>query len=196
MLFSPVSYILWRTSSTGLISRAPTQCWRFLSIAAEPLIKPVRIINQPAGMQFSISRKAATRLADIYKDSKEVLKISVESGGCHGFQYNMRLVPEKKVDTALDAPKQNPRHAQEDVKEKDSGDSDDFDDDFEANKKVVFILPDSEAKVVIDENSLKILNKTTLTYSTELIGSTFKISGGNMKSSCGCGSSFDVDLEN
>lgn len=161
----------------------------------EQIIKPVRIINQPLGSEILISERAFKRLADIYRESQEVLKVAVESGGCHGFQYNMTLIPNAQVEKEiieLEKGKESAVPVHESAKEEDS---DDFDEEFEDNKDVIFVLPEDGGKVVVDENSLKILNKTTLTYSTELIGSTFKIAGGKMKSSCGCGSSFDVDPE-
>lgn len=180
--------MLWRAYSyrvaSGLARRPVRQQFRFYS-ASEALVKPERIINQPPGSQILISEAAFKRLATIYRKSHEVLKISVESGGCHGFQYNMKLLPDSEVE------KQVADQGKQDSKEE--RDDEDFDDDFVDNKEVVFVLPNNGGKVVVDENSLKILNQTTLTYSTELIGSTFKIGGGNLKSSCGCGSSFDVE---
>lgn len=53
--------------------------------------------------------------------------------------------------------------------------------------------PDS-AKVVMDESSLELLKGSTVDYTTELIGSQFKIVGNpRAKSSCGCGTSFDIE---
>ncbi|CCF59502.1 hypothetical protein KAFR_0H00920 [Kazachstania africana CBS 2517] len=139
------------------------------------LIQPQKIINKPSDLNLAISARAAWRLAQIYDASKEILKVGVESGGCHGYQYNLNLVPDS--DTAHLVQKEK---------------IDEFDDDNVKN--VVFILPNGEGKIVIDENSLKILNNTTLEYTTELIGSSFKIANGQLKSSCGCGSSFDLDM--
>lgn len=51
-----------------------------------------------------------------------------------------------------------------------------------------------EAKVVMDEASLDLLKGSTVDYTTELIGSQFKIVGNpRAKSSCGCGTSFDIE---
>lgn len=159
--------------------------------SGEQIVKPVRIINQPAGSEMHISERAFKRLSEIYRESKEVLKIAVESGGCHGFQYNMSLIPDAEAEKRIGEVETGATETATRLEE----DRDEFDDDFKDNKEVVFVLPEEGGKVLVDENSLKILNKTTLTYSTELIGSTFKITGGNLKSSCGCGSSFDVDTE-
>lgn len=103
----------------------------------------------------------------------------------------MKLLPDGQAVNEAAEQAEHPNKAQQQPKEKE--DDEDFDDDLSENKEVVFVLPEDGGKVVVDENSLKILDQTTLTYSSELIGSTFKITGGNMKSSCGCGSSFDVE---
>jgi len=55
-------------------------------------------------------------------------------------------------------------------------------------------LEHGEAKVVMDEASLDLLKGSTIDYTTELIGSQFKIVGNpRAKSSCGCGTSFDIE---
>ena len=52
---------------------------------------------------------------------------------------------------------------------------------------------DGNAKVVMDEPSLELLSGSTVDYTTELIGSQFKIvDNPRATSSCGCGTSFDV----
>lgn len=143
----------------------------------EHTIIPCTVINKKHGLNMNITERAASRLGEIFKDSKEILKVGVESGGCHGFQYVLKLINENEIYST----------------NKNSSDIDEFT-DKNLDKNVIFVLPHGKGKVVIDEDSLKILNKTTLTYTTELIGSSFKIDGGNMKSSCGCGSSFDIDV--
>lgn len=50
-----------------------------------------------------------------------------------------------------------------------------------------------EAKVVMDGPSLELLHGSTVDYTTELIGSQFKIvDNPRATSNCGCGTSFDV----
>ena len=44
--------------------------------------------------------------------------------------------------------------------------------------------------IVIDKSSLKILEGSSVDFSEELIGTSFKISNPKTKSSCGCGISF------
>lgn len=51
------------------------------------------------------------------------------------------------------------------------------------------------ALVVMDEPSLELLSGSTVDYTTELIGSQFKIvDNPRASSNCGCGTSFDVSL--
>ena len=48
-------------------------------------------------------------------------------------------------------------------------------------------------KVVMDEPSLELLKGSNIDYTMELIGSQFKVTGiPGAKSSCGCGTSFDI----
>ncbi|GAV53406.1 hypothetical protein ZYGR_0AI06900 [Zygosaccharomyces rouxii] len=186
--------MLGRLGASRLLARSSclTARWYAAMSANEALVKPARIVNFLPGKQFEISQRAADRLNSIYKESKEVLRIKVESGGCHGFQYNLKLIPDSQVQRSIHE-LENDKRQEGAAEAEDEAEAEDFDEDFESNKDVIFVLPGNGAKVVLDESTLNILNKTTLTYTTELIGSTFKIEGGNMKSSCGCGSSFDVE---
>ncbi|KAG0668582.1 hypothetical protein C6P45_004553 [Maudiozyma exigua] len=173
-IISPIAYKIGRRYITNLETLDPS----------EKLITPSKIINKINELNLSISDRAASRLSQIYKDSQEVLKVGIESGGCHGFQYTLQLIPETQVDLSTGEMKGTTK----------TPEKDEFDDD--ANSKMtIFEVNENSGKVVIDPKSLKILNNTVLTYTKELIGSSFKISGGSLKSSCGCGSSFDVDVD-
>ena len=49
------------------------------------------------------------------------------------------------------------------------------------------------AKVIVDETSLALLNGSHIDFSSELIGSSFKIlENPQAASGCGCGTSFDL----
>lgn len=91
------------------------------------------------------------------------LRVTVESGGCHGFQYLMSL-----TDTAKISPKDD----------------------------TVFETSDGTgAKLVMDEPSLELLKGSRVDYTSELIGSQFKIvDNPAATSSCGCGTSFDIKI--
>ncbi|CEP61534.1 Isa2p LALA0_S03e05006g [Lachancea lanzarotensis] len=166
---------------------------RFNSSASlDNFASPSKIINAQDNLSINITQRAANRLAEIAKESNEALRVCVESGGCHGFQYNLKLI--KKDDIRLNGSSSSPQPTKATETDEFDQDFEENDAEFESDQDTVFELPNNGGQVVLDEKSLKILNNTTLTYSTELIGSTFKIMGGNMKNSCGCGSSFDVEL--
>lgn len=97
------------------------------------------------------------------RDSKPdlALRVAVESGGCHGFQYLMSLTDINAISTADDT---------------------------------IFMRMDgSNAKIVMDGPSLELLRGSKIDYTTELIGSQFKVVGNPAaSSSCGCGTSFDI----
>jgi iron-sulfur cluster assembly accessory protein len=123
-------------------------------------------------MTINITPRAAHRLQAISETDHNpdlALRVSVESGGCHGFQYLMSLVNTSDIDASEDTLFEN-----EEVARK-GGEG------------------EYKAKVVIDEPSLELLNGSSIDYTMELIGSQFKVTGiPGAKSSCGCGTSFDV----
>ena len=62
----------------------------------------------------------------------------------------------------------------------------------------IFVAEDEagtgKAEVVMDSASLELLRGSTVDFRTELLGSQFVIVGNpRAKSSCGCGTSFDVE---
>ncbi|KXG54101.1 FeS cluster insertion protein [Penicillium griseofulvum] len=98
------------------------------------------------------------------------LRITVTSGGCHGFQYLMSLEGASKIDPEEDTVFEGEPDASEAATES-----------------------AGQAKVVMDEPSLELLHGSTVDYTTELIGSQFKIvDNPRATSNCGCGTSFDV----
>ena len=113
-------------------------------------------------LRVNMTETAAKKLAEVREEDKRpdmVLRIHVESGGCHGFQYVFQL-PDAS-----------------DIKETDS------------------IFERDGSRVVIDHRSLRILRDATIDYATELIGSQFKVQSPHTSSSCGCGSSFSLDVD-
>lgn len=113
-------------------------------------------------LRINITERASQKLNEIKQtDNKpnQVLRIIVESGGCHGFQYIFGLKDASDIDATKDS-----------VFERDG------------------------AKVVVDGTSLEILQDSSIDYTTELIGSQFKVvDSPYATSSCGCGSSFSID---
>lgn len=102
------------------------------------------------------------------------LRIQVESGGCHGFQYLMSLTTLPPLDS-------------QSIPEAEKAGSLGEDD-------TVFAAHDgSGAKIVMDGPSLELLTGSKVDFTMELIGSQFKIVDNPLAtSSCGCGTSFDI----
>ncbi|KAL0931062.1 iron-sulfur cluster assembly accessory protein [Colletotrichum truncatum] len=135
-------------------------------------------------MVLEITDRAGKRLADIMKKDNNpnlALKIQVESGGCHGFQYLMSLVTLPGTENAEDWSK---------VVGEDDTVFQYLPDDADASS-ATFGGP----KVVIDEPSLDLLKGSKVDFTMELIGSQFKITDNPYAtSSCGCGTSFDIKI--
>lgn len=143
-------------------------------------------------MSLEITPRAAKRLSEIMaKDNNPqlALRIQVESGGCHGFQYLMRLVtlpptlptgPAGASTTTSGDQEQEPVVGEDDT---------------------VFYFaqgsadPLAEPKIILDQPSLELLKGSKVDFTMELIGSQFKIVDNPLAtSSCGCGTSFDVKI--
>lgn len=138
------------------------------------------------------------------------LRIQVESGGCHGFQYLMSLTTlpslqssfkpistesgegqarSADLDTALSQANPSPQLSGE------SGATSSADARVKLDEDdTVFLAHDaSGAKIVMDGPSLELLKGSKVDYTMELIGSQFKIVDNPLAtSSCGCGTSFDI----
>ncbi|KAL2889636.1 Iron-sulfur assembly protein 2 [Ceratocystis lukuohia] len=135
------------------------------------------------GMHMEITTRAAKRLTKIMKrDNKPglALKVQVESGGCHGFQYTMSLV---------EIPDQGTKEWDETVGE------DDTIFQYIADDAVNPDTLQGSPKIILDEPSLSLLKDSKVDFTSELIGSQFKIvDNPRATSSCGCGTSFDVAM--
>ncbi|KAI1331052.1 hypothetical protein F5Y16DRAFT_360406 [Xylariaceae sp. FL0255] len=151
------------------------------------------------------------------KDSNPhlALRIQVESGGCHGFQYLMSLTtlppslsssspssssaPETSDTTTTastlaseiapsTATSSQPSPSPTPLNEEDT---------------IFAFTPDSDSssalaptpKIILDLPSLELLKGSKVDYTMELIGSQFKIVDNPLAtSSCGCGTSFDIKI--
>ena len=104
----------------------------------------------------TLTPSAAKRINAILakQDGADMLRVSVEGGGCSGFSYK-------------------------------------FDFAREANSDDTIIERDG-ARVAIDEMSMEFLAGSEIDFSSELIGSAFKINNPNATAACGCGTSFSV----
>jgi iron-sulfur cluster assembly accessory protein len=121
------------------------------------------------------------------KDSNPnlALRIQVESGGCHGFQYLMSLVtlPSTAEPTEHDT-------------EMDSAlGEDDTIFQYTPGEVAQTTTTEGAPKVVIDQPSLELLKGSKVDFTMELIGSQFKITDNPYATSaCGCGTSFDIKM--
>jgi iron-sulfur cluster assembly accessory protein len=113
------------------------------------------------------------------KNPNLALRIQVESGGCHGFQYLMSLI----TIPARDAQEWSSVMNEDDTVFQ-------FTNDGEIETKL-----DEAPRVVLDEPSLDLLKGSKVDFTKELIGSQFKIvDNPYATSSCGCGTSFDIKM--
>ena len=129
------------------------------------------------------------------------LRIQVESGGCHGFQYVMSLVTlpdqlpgasEAAAGAAGEAPEAD---AKPPVIREDDTIFSYAEDVEEGGASTGPADPLSAPKIILDTPSLELLKGSKVDFTMELIGSQFKIVDNPLAtSSCGCGTSFDIKI--
>ncbi|KAI0195130.1 hypothetical protein EV127DRAFT_358615 [Xylaria flabelliformis] len=178
-----------------------------------PLAKTLAIHNPQTDddgndMALEITPRAANRLAQIMSKDKNpylALRIQVESGGCHGFQYLMSLTTLPSTGTAPLAPEQvaeevTPSTTTASAPSPPALNEDDTifafsPDDADADAGEAPSPPLTNPKIVLDLPSLELLKGSKVDYTMELIGSQFKIVDNPLAtSSCGCGTSFDIKI--
>ncbi|RYP14548.1 hypothetical protein DL767_010387 [Monosporascus sp. MG133] len=139
------------------------------------------------------------------------LRIQVEPGGCHGFQYlisptTLPPLPPSASAPSPQSPSPPPSPPAGEVAEElapsttTTSSSAPSDPELREDDTVfAFVKEDAEQegqespKVVLDGPSLELLKGSKLDFTMELIGSQFKIvDNPHATSSCGCGTSFDV----
>lgn len=134
-------------------------------------------------MMLEITERAAKRLNKIMdKDGNPnlALRIQVESGGCHGFQYLMSLVTLPAKDAAEWSSIVN---------------EDDTIFQYIPDDADPATTSEEGPKIILDEPSLDLLKGSKVDFTMELIGSQFKIIDNPLAtSSCGCGTSFDIKM--
>ena len=90
--------------------------------------------------------------------------MAIESGGCHGYQYKLDLL-------------------------------DNFDESIEKDDYRFSVTDkDNGPSVLVDAVSFQLLKGSTLDFSTELIGSSFKILNNPQAQGSGCGCGVSVSL--
>lgn len=165
--------------------------WR----ATHALFNP-QVDDDGKEMVLEITPRAADRLAKIMtKDSNPhlALRIQVESGGCHGFQYLMKLVT---------LPPSLPSETDSSTATSGGGEGDASVAIGEDDTIFTYAPDDSPSpgdltapKIILDLPSLELLKGSKVDFTMELIGSQFKIVDNPLAtSSCGCGTSFDIKI--
>lgn len=127
-----------------------------------------KLINGVTDLKIAITNRASDKLMSIAEDYREpetALRIRVESGGCHGFQYNLDLTTVPK-ELALDS----------DLLVFKRTDSD---------AKVIF----DESSLQILQDSKVDYTKELIGSSFKVVDSPYT------STECGCGASFDFDFE-
>jgi Fe-S cluster assembly iron-binding protein IscA len=115
------------------------------------------------------------------------LRITVESGGCHGFQYLMSLTDSSQISREEDTLFVYTKEGTADTVGTESNST-----LGEVNVDTIY---SGQPKMVMDSASLELLEGSKIDYTMELIGSQFKIvDNPRATSSCGCGTSFDVKI--
>ncbi|CAK7264398.1 [4Fe-4S] proteins maturation [Sporothrix epigloea] len=154
-------------------------------------------------MCLEITARAAKRLAKVMEkdgNPRLALRIQVESGGCHGFQYVMGLVTlpdqlpsDTNAAASTDADADNGAKpsiiSEDDTIFTYAGEAEEGDTAAETGD------PLSAPKIILDTPSLELLKGSKVDFTMELIGSQFKIVDNPLAtSSCGCGTSFDIKI--
>ncbi|KAI1430802.1 hypothetical protein GGR50DRAFT_151512 [Xylaria sp. CBS 124048] len=159
-------------------------------------------------MLLEITPRAADRLSQIMSKDKNpylALRIQVESGGCHGFQYLMSLttLPSTLSSASQSAtvPPLDPDQVAEDITPSTTTSNTPSPQALNEDDVIFSFASADEGpsltspKVVLDLPSLELLKGSKVDYTMELIGSQFKIVDNPLAtSSCGCGTSFDIKI--
>ncbi|KAI9646763.1 [4Fe-4S] proteins maturation [Ciborinia camelliae] len=160
--------------------------------------------------KIEITQRAADRLQQLRKKENNpnlALRVEVQSGGCHGFQYVMSLCDlpanisrdlfskssvQKESTPSLNTSSEDP-NAMSTSSPSSKPNTPAAMDLREDDTVFSYISDQSHANVVMDVFSLDALKGSRIDYEVKLIGAEFKIvDNPAATSSCGCGTSFDI----
>ncbi|KAF8971080.1 hypothetical protein BDZ97DRAFT_1651723 [Flammula alnicola] len=148
-----------------LASSLPTQPTVVLSMPSQEYIDKEELdveLLPPEQVRLEITDRAAEQLMKIAEREQNpagALRIAVESGGCHGYQYKMELATSRSPD------------------------------DYHFSHPSI-----KPSNILVDAISLSLLNGSTIDFTTELIGSSFRVAHNPQAkgSGCGCGVSWEL----
>jgi len=154
-------------------SSGHTQLLRRITTTFPNHAGPASSIGSSASPLISLTEDAKTRLKELLAQDPRrsiTLRVSVESGGCSGFQYTFQLTDQQD----------SSNHGGSSGGDVTADDEDD-----------IVVDQVEGAKVVTDNVSLELLKGSTIGFEDSLIRSAFVIeSNPQADSACGCGSSF------
>ncbi len=147
-----------------------------LHIVAFSTVNNAAQVNQQSS-SIVMTEKCIQRLKELHQKSPEkTLRISVEGGGCSGFQYLFNLdtnVNEDDWSVHCRTNKGNQNH-------------------FLPFNSVV---ERDGAKIIVDNDSMQYLEGATIDFQSELIRSAFHVlKNPKAESGCSCGSSFSLKV--
>ncbi|KAK0711687.1 iron-sulfur cluster assembly accessory protein [Lasiosphaeris hirsuta] len=194
---SPLTpYRAFTTPTTHPSARRHTAAGARRAFSSSPTTRTTHAIFNPQRdadgneMMLEMTARAAKRLSEIMaKDANPylALRIQVESGGCHGFQYLMKLVTLPATLPETGASEEEDPDAP--VREDDTIFT------FAADDGPAPTADAAGPKIILDSPSLDLLKGSKVDFTMELIGSQFKIVDNPLAtSSCGCGTSFDIKM--
>ncbi|AHX11375.1 iron-sulfur cluster assembly accessory family protein [Neorickettsia helminthoeca str. Oregon] len=122
--------------------------------------------------KLSITESALKQILAITQE-KECLKITIEPGGCNGFEYRFETKPSDKIPDDIKVNDPNGIHSAT-LAEK------------------YYLLKGERVIVEIDSASLELIKHSQVDYVKELVGEKFVIRNPNSKSRCSCGNSFAI----
>ncbi|CAB1109382.1 unnamed protein product [Ectocarpus sp. CCAP 1310/34] len=188
-----------RCSSDSRCNRPPTSCWSrrgrapsavMVSRSPSPILLQSRQLSSAAsaaaptllfGDTIIVTKRCAERLNELRQAKAQPdlkLRLSVEGGGCSGFQYKFSL------EDAAGAGAGGSEGA-----EKDGDDDDDSDDEDESDVDHEFER--DGAVLVVDATSLEFVKGATVDFEEDMMRSAFAVLNNPVsESACGCGSSF------
>ncbi|KAF3063518.1 Iron-sulfur assembly protein 2 [Daldinia childiae] len=214
---SVISHVPYSTARRHFSATAP---WRKTQVVYNP-----QKDEDGNDMVLEITPRAANKLSQIMVKDKNpnlALRISVESGGCHGFQYLMSLTslppslpstpdsttsahppPETSSTPPTPANQEGQKTTAEITPSTTTSAAPSAPSIGEDDTIFAFVKDDPPSstdasappKIILDSPSLELLKGSKVDYTMELIGSQFKIVDNPLaSSSCGCGTSFDIKI--
>ena len=146
---------------------------------------------------FIITPNAATHIQKILETEAQGsrFRISVQGGGCSGFQYNFLIDTQLTDDDKIFTQKTIPDRFQDLGKRSSVEDRSVqivHEDRRCDDQRTQDLKDEGYIEVVLDFISLGLLNGSHLDYVEDLTGAKFVIKNPNAASACGCGNSFSI----